>query len=261
MQGETEVKRRTSILDSASALIGSPDDLVEDCTKVVRLMGDITNGYVAGTYGTPPMAEAHALDTLVNGCQLVRRISARAPSLISGPLERRSQLWTVAAQTHLAPRRRASAPVRERLGPIAPVESPQVKPTKVGFYTSSAIPGSHLSSWQIYLEHYGGTLFPKPWQTYRLPTIADARVAEVGSAQTWVELVARYPTRQGRAMYPDWHKLAQDYDAVHLSFAVIIAMQGIRLSVGESFIMESYWDVETTFWLNWGLDSGRSWPA
>ena len=110
-----------------------------------------------------------------------------------------------------------------------------------------------VSAWRLYLEALGGSLFPKPWRTYELAVAPHARVYEVASAQSWVELVQRYPITSGELVYPDWKEISHTYDGVHLTWPAIIAMQGIRLAIGEQFTVEGYWDAETTLWLNWSF--------
>jgi hypothetical protein len=257
---ETEVRRRIGVLDTAPSDIKMDKlDIISDLTKVLRLMGVVTDAYIANTYADPFVGDADMLDQLVKDCQTLQRIATKLPALEALSLGNETQLWTVAAQTKLAPRRQSGPPAAETFKPAAMLASPQVKPTRVGLYTSTALPGSPLSMWLLYLQYYGGSAFPKPWSTYQLKAASNARIFEVGSAQDWVRLVQAFPARQGRAVYPDWRNIASEYDAVHLSLAAIVAIQGIKLTLGRCFAVEGYWDVETTFWLNWCFTDIREW--
>lgn len=249
--GDTEVWRRISILDSVSpgAIIGTEHPYLSDISTVVRLMGSITNGYIAGIYEAIPTGRAQELDSIVADSQLIQRLTVENPL----PL----QIWTSAAQTRLAPRRVSASPSETAFKRAVMAQMPTAKPVGYGMYTSTLVLAPNVSAWWLYLEAYGGSLFPKPWRAYALSIIPGARIYEVVNAQSWVDLVRRHPIIADGLVYPDWQKISLRYDGVHVSWPAIIAIQGVRLVANECLIAESYWDVETTFWLNWSFDNAR----
>jgi hypothetical protein len=91
-----------------------------------------------------------------------------------------------------------------------------------------------------------------------------ARVYEVDGPQAWVDLVSRYPLevtwsrrhdwwrttgRTGRWFIPDWHAIAADYEAVHLTAAAYLATPGRALDVEGGATVLAGWDPDATFWL------------
>jgi hypothetical protein len=91
------------------------------------------------------------------------------------------------------------------------------------------------------------------------------RVCEVKGAGEWVELVERYPldvTRGRRGSWematgfdvrwflPDWSRVVEDFDAVHLSVSGYLTTSGRALSIdtGVSTLVAG-WDADKTYWL------------
>lgn len=110
--------------------------------------------------------------------------------------------------------------------------------------------------WRIYLDlDQNSALFLKPWHVWRLGTGANVQVRDITTAADWEELALRYPAFGGGLIYPDWKSIAEDWDAVHITLRAIAAIQGIRLRTPRGLLAPSYWDVETTFWLNWRFTS------
>jgi len=82
-------------------------------------------------------------------------------------------------------------------------------------------------------------------------------VAEIASATVWAEFVCAHPRAQHGLVYPNWCKIAREFDAVHITLPAIVAAQGffVRTSLGP--IPPAFWDVESTFWLKWRFTAAR----
>lgn len=131
-------------------------------------------------------------------------------------------------------------------------------------------------------------MYPGPISRWRLPIEPAARVYEVHGPVDWVRLVARYPclptrvhggwelpgpnqdrtaahlledvsagaaVRVGvRVAMPDWERVGEDYDGVHLSWAGKLTCEGRVVDVpdlGDDVVtMVRYWGSERTSWLN-----------
>ena len=91
-----------------------------------------------------------------------------------------------------------------------------------------------------------------------------AAIFEIGGAEDWSELVRRYPlavTKSRRHDWwratgrdlewaiPDFHAVAGDYDAVHLSVAGYLATAGRALPAGEWHTVLAGWNPDETWWL------------
>jgi len=90
------------------------------------------------------------------------------------------------------------------------------------------------------------------------------RVYEIGRAQDWVELVARYPFEvslsrrhdwwraigaEGTWLIPDYAAISADYDAVHLTARAYLSAAGARLEVGAALTTVAGWNPDQTYWL------------
>ena len=131
-------------------------------------------------------------------------------------------------------------------------------------------------------------MFPGPISRWRVPIDPTARVYEVHTAQDWARLVVRYPrltsrphggwelpgpnqdlreaqqlqlvsagaaARVGvRVAMPDWERVADDFDGVHVSWSGKLTCEGRIIDVAELgddvVTMLRYWGSERTSWLN-----------
>lgn len=105
------------------------------------------------------------------------------------------------------------------------------------------------------------------WDAARCRPVAPSgspRIAEIGDAGAWVDLVARYPldvTRSrrhdwwratgvdGSWLVPDYAAVGADYDAVHLSVCAYVTGAGRALPVGAAHTVIAGWDPDQTWWL------------
>lgn len=98
-----------------------------------------------------------------------------------------------------------------------------------------------------------------------IPVRGAGRTYEIRTADDWVELCGRYPLevtasrrhewyrttdRAGRWLLPDWGRVAQDWDAVHLSTWAYLTAAGRALPVGEEYAsVIAGWGPDETYWL------------
>ena len=105
------------------------------------------------------------------------------------------------------------------------------------------------------------------WQSagcWSLQLPAGASIFEIGGADDWRELVRRYPlavTKSRRHDWyrvtghdlewaiPDFHAVAADYGAVHLSVAGYLSTAGRAIRAGEAHTVLAGWDPDQTWWL------------
>jgi hypothetical protein len=89
-------------------------------------------------------------------------------------------------------------------------------------------------------------------------------IFEIGEADDWSALVRRYPlavTKSRRHDWwratgqdlewaiPDFHAVAADYDAVHLSVAGYLSTAGRAIPAGDANTTLAGWDPDATWWL------------
>jgi hypothetical protein len=92
----------------------------------------------------------------------------------------------------------------------------------------------------------------------------SASIFEIGGADDWSELVRRYPlavTKSRRHDWwratgrdlewaiPDFHAVAVDYDALHLSVAGYLSAAGRASAAGEAHTVLAGWNPDETWWL------------
>ena len=100
--------------------------------------------------------------------------------------------------------------------------------------------------------------------TRRLGMPADLRILEIDTAEAWAELCARFPIevttqkrhdwyrttrRDGAWVIPDWVKVAEHYDVVHLQVQAYLSAAGTAIPVDEqTATVIAGWDPDQTFW-------------
>jgi hypothetical protein len=198
-----------------------------------------------------PISAAIA-DAIVANSALLKKIAASDPCLVNGPMNRRRQQWTPTGPVAFIgePPNRKRFIAADHSQPVT-VTPPQfrVKPSHFGLYTSTAT-STGLSMWRLLLALETSQTRDLSY-TWALDIEPSARVAEIVTASDWVQLVCAHPYPDGDRVLPDWAKIAQRFDAVHFTLPVIAALQALPVHAGDAIIPAAYWDVETTFWLNW----------
>lgn len=103
------------------------------------------------------------------------------------------------------------------------------------------------------------------WELYdvisrwRLPVRPSARVVEIHRPADWAALTKRFPspvrretddTKQRAQRAPDWPKVAEEFDGVHLSWAGMLTADHVESDLGDgSVAWLRYWFTERTHWL------------
>ncbi|GAA1227473.1 hypothetical protein GCM10009676_07160 [Prauserella halophila] len=118
--------------------------------------------------------------------------------------------------------------------------------------TSSYIDGD--TCWDALASAHVGDAEPNSSPTRTLlHSDSSSRVFEIDSADSWHELVTRYPLRAAAAerggLAPDWQSVAQDWDGVHLSLMGFLAGTHVPVGMGADRTVLWTWDSEQTYWL------------
>jgi hypothetical protein len=215
-------------------------------------MSDYTNTFMDQEAGDGAMIDPAAADAAAANSRLLSDIAEHDPSLISGPLRRDRQHWTRTGRHILSSKGSPTPPCEGRF--IAPsltlAQSNSVQPVDIGLYTSTATLTGY-SLWMALLGPHASMLYPMPWYTWKLEVDTNIKVAEITGAIKWVEFVCAHARTSDGISYPDWNKIAQEYDAIHVTLPAVVAVQGFHFETPIGVIPPVFWDVETTFWLRW----------
>jgi hypothetical protein len=193
-----------------------------------------------------------AADFIVANSALLKEIAASDPCLVAGPMDPGRQQWTPTGPAAWI----GEAPSRARFRSADQSQLVTVKPSQFGLYTSTGA-STGPSMWRLLLGPGGSWARPMGRYTWALDVEPKARVAEVVTARDWVQLVCAHPYRDGDRVLPNWADIARRFDAVHFTLPVIAALQAFSVRAGDAIIPAAYWDVETTFWLNWRFSGIR----
>ncbi len=107
-----------------------------------------------------------------------------------------------------------------------------------------------------------------------IPVRGAGRTYEVRTADDWVSLCREHPLEvtasrrhdwfrctgdDGRWVIPDWEKIAQRWDAVHLTALAYLssANRALQVDIGTSTVIAG-WNPDTTIWLT---DAAREWDG
>jgi len=175
-------------------------------------------------------------------------------------LDRRDQVW--AGKT-------SEPPEASRLTTVLAQVHAEVPKPKEALWTSTLI-APYLSPWLEWPEgqHYG------PMTLWRLVVAADARVAEIHSPQDWLSLCVRYPNDVPGSVFtrfdpaaselrldPDWSKVAEDWDGVHLSVGGWLTAEDVPCPRKGLATELRGWNMESSVWLRWVFSSSKPMPA
>ena len=120
-----------------------------------------------------------------------------------------------------------------------------------------------LSPW---LDHPERADIVHLWRVAVSPT---ARIAEIHSPEEWFALAHAYPERAPGFVYtglknrpasakrldPDWRKVAEEWDGVHLSVGGWLTAEDVAYESNGSRTELRGWEMESTVWLRWSFDS------
>ncbi len=105
------------------------------------------------------------------------------------------------------------------------------------------------------------------WETatvQRLEVDSAAKVLEIDGAQAWAALCAQFPLEvtaskrhdwyrttglSGRWVIPDWSRVAEHYDGIHLTIAGYLEAATTGVDVGEAASVIAGWGPDATWWL------------
>jgi hypothetical protein len=107
-----------------------------------------------------------------------------------------------------------------------------------------------------------------------IPVRGTGRTYEIRTGDDWVSLCDEYPLEvtasrrhdwfrctghDGMWVIPDWEKIAQRWDAVHLTTLAYLSSANRALQVdGDTFTVIAGWNPDTTIWLT---DTARQWEG
>jgi len=243
------LSRRVAELDGESGYFAHPDG---DLAQFIWVIETVVHTYEPLDLATNTLAAEDA-DELLRRSRLLDRLSRDLPQLTDGPLDRFAQHWVAtgkppgrATQVNYTPQESCFIPVARVTHPIT-----GAKPFYVGLFTSTAVAGSGM--WRYYLRRYEDSSFLhlRPWYTWHLQPRHEARIYEIRDATAWVRLITTHPRVEAGFVHPDWLTISEHWDAVHITLRVIAAAQGIFFTTALGPTPAPYWDVESTFWLNW----------
>jgi hypothetical protein len=207
----------------------------------------------------PPVLAPEAVDELVETSRLLGMLSESDPDIVSGPTRLERQVWIAASVPLGSHPTRAEIPMRELFVTAnASDPRPSTKPFGLGMFTST-LASNGETMWRVYLESYSGpSMFPRPWNVWELRFEPLRRsIFEIASATDWVRLLGEYGVVYEGRVYPDWLRISQDYDGVHLTARAVVAVQGFSFVTTSGPTAAAYWDVESTLWLAWRVaDAG-----
>lgn len=236
--------------------VGQSDPLSADLDAFIQVMSAISPG--APIEAVPTVAPDVA-DDAIRRSELISRVQKAWPWIVDGPIDLGSQQWVATQPPSYRPSRLAVLSEHAFVDiEVAEEGLGSTKPFGVGLHTSTAA-ARQPGMWLRYLElHRGSTLFALPWTVWQLRIRPAARVFEVRSARDWATLISRYPLEQTGATYPHWKTIATDWDGVHVTLSAVAAIQGVRPKLaGLEPAAPSYWDVESTLWLRWMIESSE----
>jgi len=172
-----------------------------------------------------------------------------------GDLDRTNQIWVARGGEPLEPARLAVD--------LAAMHREASKPKRALWTSTRTAPS--ITPW---LDH-GENQAPGEINLWAVQVSQEARVAEIHSPAAWASLVERYPGDSPGLIFtgvkhppesayrrdPDWHRVAQDWDAVHLSVGGWLTAQDVPYG-GEGYRTELRgFDMESTVWFRWCFSS------
>lgn len=196
----------------------------------------VNNGYIKHKFGNAPIVAAKEVDSIVKDKLFCQKISAIFPELVKD--------FDANNQVHITNKQINGSPT------IKIHNCVNIKPLDNGFYTSTIIRAFNDSMWGMYLRSFNNGEINTDFKRYRLVFKNPPNIYEINNAAAWKLLVEKYHYTKNNELFPDWILVGKHYDAVHINLSGIVAIQGYKVDTKYFPIHESYWDVESTLWLN-----------
>jgi len=251
IQRDPVVEELVQRLERIAGFLESGTSDCERVSDLVGVMAAITNR--SNPSFSPRTVGADLIDGVLEKMSGMHALKGMLERAYAG-VDYRWQHWLTVGRNNSEP------PVLDRKL-FVPAESTEHraagKPFNMGLFTSTPAAFGR-SMWELYLDPYvGSSLFPLPWNVWRIKVADDVRVFSVDSALSLVSLLDAFPLRHDGYIYPDWCRIAESYDALHMTFPGVVTTQGISLLTSHGPSSRSYWDVESTLWLNWCFDAAE----
>jgi hypothetical protein len=225
---------------------------VADLAYFISVIDNIAGSDYANADAELSLVSATQADDILCNCEILDRLTNHAPELVNGPLRLDSQFWIATGRPEYLPRKEALLR-RDNFVDIRMSEKQiaSAKPFNLGLFTCTGVFDT-FGMWRIYLDMSNmESIYRYPWGTWKVTVSDGVAIREVGTAQDWVNLIQSYPVTSDSFLYPDWRKIAEEYDAVHLTLRAIAAIEGLPFGTPCGVIPRSFWGVESTLWLNW----------
>jgi hypothetical protein len=229
-----------------------PCSVLGDIAYLVSVIDRVAGSdFAAGWVAFSPLTGTQA-DDIMQTSAILERLARNAPQLTIGPLRPDSQFWVATGRPAFPERRHYELDAGAFVDAGVRVKGVHsTKPSAFGIFTSTGICDEY-GMWRIYLDmHENSPLYPRPWQTWKVEISSHANIREIASAQDWVHFVDEYSIVKESYCFPDWHRIAEDYDGVHVTLQAVAAVEGIPFHAQAGVIPPAYWGVESTFWLHW----------
>jgi hypothetical protein len=194
------------------------------------------------------------------------RSRALALESLAGWLKRRMPQWwhDLDGERQVWVGSNAEPPDRLRMVvDLDPIHAEASKP-KWAFWTSTVDPAV-VAPWLEWPER----MFSGPSQLWRVVVSPATRVAEIHTPAQWSAFARTYagahqafrwsgrphsPPGSAR-IDPDWSKVAEEWDGVHLSVGGLLTAQDVSYQSDELTTELRGWDMESTVWFRWSFDS------
>jgi len=176
------------------------------------------------------------------------KLAALSSALLHAPITRWwSTVWHARPQLWVGPP--TQAPVLRAAGDGDP---PPGKPPAV-LWTSSRLASGMSAWWPVVTSGLLGAA--TSWSTWRVDLSPRAEVYEIRSASDWARLCTEFalPGSAGD-LNPDWTRVAERFDGVHLTVEGLICAQGVAVDGAAGRARLWGWDAEATAWLRWCVD-------
>jgi hypothetical protein len=196
---------------------------------------------------------------------VLRTRAAQLESLAEWLPQRMPRWWDAVDRMHQVWVGRAGeAPIEGRLMvDLSPFHAEAPKPRQA-FWTCTRL-STLVSPWLESSEK----LTRGPERFWVVTASEAARVAEIHSPNQWSDLARAYPRTEPGSTFtttwprpesstrldPDWSKVAQDWDGVHLSVGGLLTAEDVPRQSGGLTTELRGWNMESTVWLRWSFDS------